>query len=218
LRKKRNYTVAPLFLQFKVNTNDEEIKFSYRMYSSNDYPEDLKFGEQENLYEINGWSKTLPIGFEESLELKDNFNKWIAKFPDRDVRLFISAGTFQLSNDYWIETGILSKTERMYLLCKNEKQEIIKEWGSTFFNGDFKQEDFEGLPENYSLFWLRNPTQGLSEVPLLTIYTEKRIELVGGLKVNFRTYVNDYLPEVEVVNADGNEKVYLQYKETDEKI
>ena len=36
---------APLFLQFKVNTNDEEIKFSYRMYSSNDYPEDLKFRE-----------------------------------------------------------------------------------------------------------------------------------------------------------------------------
>ena len=60
IRKKRNYTVAPLFLQFKVNTNDEEIKFSYRMRSQNDYPEDLKFGEQENLYEINGWSK-LPV-------------------------------------------------------------------------------------------------------------------------------------------------------------
>jgi len=218
LRQRRNYTVAPLFLQFKVNTNDEEIKFSYRMYSSNDYPEDLKFVEHENLYEINGWSKTLPIEFKENLELKDNFNKWIAKFSNRDVRLFISAGTFQLSNDYWIETGILSKTERMYLLCKNEKQEIIKEWGSTFVNGDFKQEDFEGLPENYSLFWFRNPTQGLSEISLLTLYTEKRIELIGGLKVNFRTYVNDYLPEVEIVNADGNEKVYLQYKETHEKI
>lgn len=218
LRQRRSYTVAPLFLQFKVNTNDEEIKFSYRMYSSNDYPEDLKFGEYENLYEINGWSKTLPIEFKESLELKDNFNKWVAKFSNRDVRLFISAGTYQLSNDYWIETDVLSKTERMYLLCKNEKQEIIKKWGSTFVNGDFKQEDFEGLPKNYSLFWFRNPTQGLSEIPLLTLYTKKQIELIGGLKVNFRTYVNDYLPEVEIVNADGNEKVYLQYKETYEKI
>src|SRR5690606_17499626 len=27
-RKKRNYTIAPLFLQFKVNTNDEVISFS----------------------------------------------------------------------------------------------------------------------------------------------------------------------------------------------
>lgn len=218
IRKRRNYTVAPLFLQFKINTNDEDIKFSYRMYSPNDYPEDLKFGKHENLYEINGWSKALPVEFKERLELKDNFNKWIAKFSDRDVRLFISAGTFQLSNDYWIETDVLSKTERMYLLCKNEKREIIKEWGSTFINGDFKHEDFEGLPENYSLFWFRNPTQGLSEIPLLKLYTEKRIELIGGLKVNFRTYVNDYLPEVKIVNADGNERVYLQYKKTDEKI
>jgi len=218
VRKKRNYTVAPLFLQFKVNTNDEEIKFSYRMYSSNDYPEDLKFGEHENLYEINGWSKTLPLDFNEGLELKDNFNKWVAKFPDRDVRLFVSAGTFQLSNDFWIETDILSKTDRMYLICKSNKQEQIKEWGKTFSNGNFRQEDFDGLPENYSLFWFRNPTQGLSEIPILTLYTEKRIELVGGLKVNFRTYTNDFLPEVEIVNSDGNEKVYLQYKDSDEKI
>jgi hypothetical protein len=116
LGKKRNYTIAPLFLQFKVNTNDEEIKFSYRMYSSNDYPEDLKFGEYENLYEINSWSKTLPLEFTEGLELKDNFNKWIAKFPDRDVRLFISAGTFQLSNDFWIETDVLSKTRTNHRL------------------------------------------------------------------------------------------------------
>ena len=218
LRKKRNYTVAPLFLQFKVNTNDEEIKFSYRMYSSNDYPEDLKFGEYENLYEINGWSKTLPIIFKEGLELKDSFNKWIAKFPERDVKLFVSAGTFQLSNDFWIETDFLSKTERMYLLCKNTKQETIKEWGKTFSNNNFKQEDFEGLPENYSLFWFRHPVQGHSEISLLTLYTEKRIEFIGGLKVNFRTYSYEFLPEVEIVNSDGSEKVYLQYKGTYEKI
>lgn len=217
-RKKRNYTVAPLFLQFKVNTNDEVIAFSYRMYSSNDYPEDLKFGEYKNLYEINGWSKTLPLDFKEGLELKDNFNKWIAKFPNRDVRLFVSAGTFQLSNDFWIETSFLSKTERMYLLCKNDNQELIKDWGKTFGNGNFKQEDFDGLPENYSLFWLRNPTQGLSDISILTLYSEKRIELVGGLKINFRTYLNKFLPEVEIVNSDGNDNAYLQYKDSDEKI
>lgn len=217
-RKKRNYTIAPLFLQFRVNTNDELISFSYRMYSSNDYPEDLKFGEHENLYEINGWSKTLLLEFNEGLEQKDSFNKWIAKFPNRDVRLFVSAGTFQLSNDFWIETDFLSKTDRMYLLCKNEKQELIKDWGKTFGNGNFKQEDFEGLPENYSLFWFRNPKQSLAGISILTLYTEKRIELVGGLKINFRTYSNEFLPEVEIVNSDGNENVYLQYKDTDEKI
>ncbi|TWI17209.1 hypothetical protein [Sphingobacterium siyangense] len=217
LKKKRNYTIAPLFLQFKVNRNEEEIKFTYRMYSLNDYPEDLKFGQHENLYEINGWSKTLLFEFKERLELTDNFNKWIAKFPDLDVRLFINAGIFQLSNDFWIETHILSKTEQMYLLCRNNKREIIKEWGGTFRGIDFKEEELDGLPQGYSLFWLRNPICGLSKIPILTLHSEKRIELVNGLRVDFRTYINDFLPEIEIVNSEGSERVYLQYSGETEK-
>lgn len=218
LRTKRNYTVAPLFLQFKVNDNDGEIKFSFRAYSSNDYPEDLKFGDYENLYETNGWSKTLNLDFKETFELKDNFNKWVARFPDRDVRLFVSAGTYQLSTGYWIETESLSKTDPMYLLCRNGKQESILEWGKSFRSGNFRKEDLDGLPEHYSLFKILNPVASHPDIPLLTLYTEKRIELAGGLKVNFRTFINDYLPEVEITNSDGNEKVYLQYRNTEEKI
>jgi hypothetical protein len=215
---RRNYTVAPLFLQFNVNDNDGFISFSFRVFSSNDYPEDLKFGEYENLYETNGWSKTLQLEFKESFELKDDFNKWVARFPDRDVRLFVSAGTYQLSTRYWIETESLSKTDPMYLLCRNGKQESIQEWGKSFRSGDFRQEDLEGLPQNYSLFRILNPLISHPDIPLLTLYTEKRIELSGGLKINFRTFINDYLPEVLITNSEGNEKVYLQYRNTEEKI
>lgn len=218
LRTRRKYTVVPLFLQFQVNENDELIKFSYRMYSSNDYPEDLKFGEHEDLYETNGWSKTLNFEFKNFFELNDNFNKWVARFPERDVRLFLNAGIYQLSNNYWIETESLSKTDPMYLLCKNVKRDSILEWGKTFRKGDFKEEDLDGLPQNYSLYKILNPVTSHPVIPLLTIYTEKRIELTEGLKVNFRTFANDYLPEVEISNADGNEKVFLQYRNTDEKI
>jgi hypothetical protein len=217
-RTKRNYTVAPLFLQFKVNDNEGLISFSYRVFSSNDYPEDLKFGENENLYETNGWSKTLQFGFKESFELIDDFNKWIARFPDRDIRLFISAGIYQLSTDYWIETESLSKTDPMYLLCRNGKHETIQEWGKTFVSGNFRQEDLEGLPENYSLFKILNPIISQPDIPLLTLFTEKRIELKGGLNLNFRTFINDFLPYVEITNSDGKEKVILRYKGTEEKL
>lgn len=217
-RPRRNYTVAPLFLQFRINDNDGLISFSYRIYSSNDYPEDLSFGEFENLYETNGWSKTLRLNFQESFELKDDFNKWVARFPDRDVRLFVSAGTYQLSTGYWIETESLSKTDPMYLLCRNGKRDSIIEWGKTFRSGNFRMEDLEGLPENYSLFRILNPVKSHPDIPLLTLYTEKRINLTGGLKVNFRTFINEFLPEVEIINSDGNEKVYLQYRNTEEKV
>jgi len=217
-RTKRNYTVIPLFLQLKLNDNEGLISLSYRAYSSNDYPEDLKFGEYENLYETNGWSRTLQFEFQESFESIDNFNKWIARFPDRDVRIFISAGTYQLSTDYWIETELLSITDPMYLLCKNIKHDSIQEWGKTFVDGNFREEDLEGLPENYSLFKILNPVISHPDIPLLTLYTEKRIELKGGLNLNFRTFINDFLPYVEITNSEGNEKVFLQYKGTEEKI
>jgi hypothetical protein len=218
IRKKRNYTIAPLFLQFKLNINDESISFSYRIYSTNDFPEDLKFNEINNIYEINGWSKPLLIDFNEGVELKDKFNKWIAKFRTREIRLFKSGANFQLSNDYWIETDFLSKTERMFLLCNNDIIEKIKTWGKTFEIGKFKQEDFEGIPTNYSIFSFINPNQGLEEFTNLRWQSEKRIELIGGLKFNFRTYVSDFLPEIEVINSDGYEKVYLEYKLDDCKI
>jgi hypothetical protein len=211
-RTKRNYTVAPLFLQFKLNQNDGIISFSFRLYSLNDYPEDLKFGCYDNLYEINGWSKTLNFDFEDSFDLKDDFNKWIARFPNRDVRLFVNAGIHQLSRSYWIETETLSRFDPMYLLCKKERLKAILQWSKSFEYGCFTKEQVEGIPGEYSLFKIRNPTRSCPDIPLLTLYTEKTISIVDGLKVNFRTFINDFLPDVQISNSNGNEKVYLQYK------
>src|SRR5690606_8054857 len=149
------------------------ISFSFRLYSTNDYPEDLKFAEFDNLYETNGWSRTLDFNFKESFELNDQFNKWIARFPALEVRLFINAGTYQLSTGYWIETDMLSKSDQMYLLCNNNKLDSIKEWGNTFSNGNFLQEDLDGLPQNHSLFRILNPVISHPDIPILTLYTEK---------------------------------------------
>ena len=106
----------------------------------------------------------------------------------------------------------------MYLLCNNEKKESLIEWGKTFTKGNFKEEDVDGLPNNYSLYKIINPVVSHPDLPKLTLYTEKKIELINGLKVNFRTYINDFLPEVNIVNAEGNESIYLLYRNTENKI
>ena len=217
-RTKRNYTVASLLLQFKLNINSGKIIFSYRMYSSNDYPEDLKFGEFENVYEFRGFSKTLSLPFREAFEIKDDFNKWLARFPAKEVRLFINASTLQLSSGYWIETDNLSKTDWMYLLCRSEKKSSIIEWGRHFKLGNFTEEPFDGIPNNYSLFRILNPRESHKEIPILTIHSEKSIRLIEGLKINFRTFIRDFLPEVEILNADGTENVFLQYRYTEDLI
>ena len=221
-KTKRNYTISPLLLQFKMNTNEGEIKFSFRMYSSNDYPEDLKFGDYQILNVGKGFSNILNLpngGTLDPFDLKDDFNKWIARYPKKDVRLFTSAGFYHLSSDYWIETETLSKTDYMFLLCKNEVKEIIQEWGRHFRQGNFKIiDDLDGIPEEYSLFSLLCPTSSLPSIPILTVYFEKSIQLHEGLKITHRIFTNDFLPDVEIVNASGSEIVYLQYRRHEEKI
>jgi hypothetical protein len=219
---KRNYTICQLLLQLKINETEETIHFSFRMYSSNDYPEDLKFGNLDIIYESRGYSKTLELPEKyssvDSFDLKDSFNYWIAKFPQKDVRLFVSAGNFQLSTGYWIETETLSRTDWMFLLCRNDKKQSILDWGKHFRQGNFILEDLEGIPENYSLFKFLNPTKSNEEISLLTLFTEKEIQLVGGLKLNFRVFLSDFLPEIEIINSDGHEKVILHYKNIEEQV
>ena len=38
------------------------------------------------------------------------------------------------------------------------------------------------------------------------------------IRDSYLTYLNEMLPEVEILNADGNEKVYIQYEDENEKI
>ncbi|QEC41687.1 hypothetical protein [Pseudobacter ginsenosidimutans] len=215
---KRNYTVAPLFLQFEIHQNTETINFSYRLYSSNDYPVDLKFDGLENIYETRGWSKTIKLPFREKFELKDEFNRWIARFPSKEIRLFRSGASIQLSNQYWVESDVLSKTDKMYLLCRTELGDSITEWGKCFKPSNFEKLDIEGLPDGYELFFFQYPPKSHPEIYQLSIPSGKLIQLAGGLRVGFRTYLNLNLPEVELINADGNEEVYIEFRQSGNRI
>jgi len=218
IRTKRNDISSRIYLQLQLFSNEGRIQFSYRMKSANEFPEDLNFNGSNILEEKGGYSKTINLPFKSSFELKDNFNKWVAKFPDKDFRLFISAGSLQLSTDYWIETDTLTKVNWMLLLCRKSKQDRIVNWLKNDCSGYEDESDFENMPDGYSLFKFLNPQVGIDEIPELTIIREKDIKLVSALEVDFRTFTNDFLPEVEVLNSIGTERVYLQYKNSEEKI
>ncbi len=208
-----SHTIFAIYLQIKLNLMQEKIDFSYRTYYVNEYPEDLQFGEFENLYETNGWSRTLNIPFRSDyFELRDDYNKCIAKSPKQNVYIFINASNFRLSGAYCLQTKLLSKTEQMFLLCDQSIKQSIIDWGNTFSLEDFQELHFDGLPNGFSLFRIKNPRESHPTIPLLTIYQNKKIELANGIKVRHRTYLKEHLPEVEIINADGNEEVFLQYR------
>lgn len=106
----------------------------------------------------------------------------------------------------------------MYLMCKIELAPKIQEWGHHFDNGNFEKLDLDGIPDEYILFRFENPKISHPEIPLLQLNSQKSVQLVGGLRLGFRTFLNSYLPEVEVVNGTGNENVFIQFKHREGKI
>ncbi|MEI9919084.1 MAG: hypothetical protein WDO14_09825 [Bacteroidota bacterium] len=215
---KKNYTIAPLLLQFEINKSEEKIIFSFRMFSTNDFPDDLQLNGNENLYQGGGWSKKLGFPFQDEFDVKDDFNKWIAKFPKKQVRIFVDGAAYQLSNQYWIESETLFKSRRMYLLADRSVEESIVNWGKQFPADSFRKEDLDGVPDKYSLFSFQNPLKSHPEFSVLAIPSGKSIRLVDGLNVGYRKYLNRLLPDVEINNSDGKEKLYVEYKADGERL
>ncbi|MBU0486322.1 MAG: hypothetical protein KKD31_00050 [Bacteroidetes bacterium] len=216
-KKIRTNTVVPLKLQFKIN-EDGEIVYSYRVKYSSEPPSELMFDEFEDIYETENWSRTLQRPYRESFELKDTNNKWKAVFDSKNIRLLIRGGYFQLGNDFWIETEKLSRVEEMYLLCKDNIKDSLKEWCQNCCI-DFRDDTLINIPTGHSLFWFKNPFKSHEQFQQLKVYENKNILLRTGtgLKIGYMTYLNEILPEVEITNADGNEIVYLQYEGSNEK-
>ncbi len=190
-----------------------------RLYTKLDFPEDLTFVHNDREYKCQqfgkGWSKPLFLPFDEGMELRDNLNKWKAKFPEKEVRLLIEGKNFHLSG--WVEVPHMF-TSRMLLLTKEEQSATIEEWGDCFLKGDFKKISAAGIPGGHVLFEICNPPIGHPDIPVLQFKTDKRILISGGMKTGVRTWLKDLLPDVELENGRGTETVYLTYEDSDKKI
>lgn len=214
-------TVIPLKLQFKIN-EDGEIIFSYRIKfpSESEPPEDLKLGPYDTLYNGSIWSNSISHKYEESFELVDVENKWIARYESKDIRLLVRGGKYNLGNDYLIETDQLTKMDELYLFCKSSLKKSIVEWGQNKCEMFTECSDYLNIPTDYSLFRLKNPRESHKYYYILNVSNDKKIVVRDGtgLRIGPRTYLNELLPEIEVVNADGNENIYLQYDISGKKV
>lgn len=206
--KIKNDIRLPLYLQFRVNSN-EEVEFSYRLYSKKEYPEDLKFDGFENLYERNGWSKTLKLPYKEEFKLIDDYNKWVAVFLAKDIRFFINAAYYQLSNSYWIETQEMNSNQTYCLLSQKKYFEDINTWASTFENGSLELLDYDGIPDNYFFARITNPDKSSDKFDILSVNTHKKLQFENGLKIGFSTFFNKLLPFVKIENSQQSDETIV---------
>lgn len=189
--------------------------FYFRLFAEYDYPSDLKFEIDSAPISCNteryGWSKPLMIEYQEELEIKDKINKWTAKFPKQDVHILVNGNAKNL--DGYIEINNLVRTGKMLLLVNQAKKEGIEIWGNQFEDGVFKSIINENIPNDMYLFECENPDIPHPDIPHLSFkenHSNKAIEVKHGLKISPGTYLNKYLPKIELVNGTGNEELYLE--------
>lgn len=189
------------------------FKFYYRVFTKLDFPEDLCFIHKNQQYFCKqygkGWSRPLMLPYEDNIEIKDDLNKWTAKFLNKDVRLFVEGVNYHLSG--WVEVPFLVNT-RMLILAKSEFALSIENWGESFEKNDFIKLNIPMIPNNLILYEIRNPKISHPEISILQLKSNKQLVLKGGLFLGGRKWLNGLLPIVELENGTGTESLYLQYE------
>lgn len=215
---RKGFTISQLRLCIEGD-NIKGYTLYYRLYSELDYPEDLKIKikdvDHRLLQNGKGWSKPIFLDYRKSFELTDSLNKWIFRFPEKDIRIFIKGNNFHLSG--WVEVPQMINSE-MLLLVTNKYVNSIQNWGANFESGNFSKIDSFDLPNNLHLFSLRKPPISHPDIPALQYKSEKKIIVRGGLKIDIRTWYSQLLPEIELENGKGDEELYLLFENNGDEV
>jgi len=201
-----------------LNKADESFNHFYYLFSPYDFPDELHLGENEILNSGNGYSKPISIAFNQSLNLQDDQNKWRASTTQNEIVIYTSGSYFGLPSDNLIETYKVSRQSLMYLLCTDSKKKSIEDWGATFIKGNFSSVDYDKVPVGFNLFKFKNPPSSHPTEEILRVTTKKKLEFRGGVKVENRSYLKNLLPKIYVEGADGTEKVFLEFTESNQNI
>jgi hypothetical protein len=218
LTPKSGWVYATLLSAFNLNKADESVNHFYYLYSPYDFPDELHLGESEIRNSGNGYSKPISIAFNQSLNLQDDQNKWRASTTQNEIVIYTSGSYFGLPSDNLIETDKVSRQSLMYLLCTDSKKQSIEDWGATFLKGDFSSVDYDKVPVGFNLFKFKNPPSSHPTEEILRVTTKKKLEFRGGVKVENRSYLKNLLPKIYVDGADGTEKVFLEFTESNQNI
>ena len=200
LRFKTNREIPDAGLTFK-NSNITLTCFETNANWSS-YLKDKDTSEKFNASSIS-WNKEFHI--------KDIELNWHAKLKPANVRLFYPGEKEGLLD--WVEFHHLERKSKFMVAVYSDMKDSVRAWGSQFCE-DFKERNYLGLPDGWSLFYGRNATKSCENIDTLTLSNLLRIHLRGGIKTGRgNTYLRFGLPSVELENPSGSEKIIINEKE-----
>ncbi len=215
---KSAWVYSTLLSAFTLNREDETFTHFYYLHSLNDFPEELNLSGNEIKSAGNNYSSPIHINFNRSLNLTDVQNKWRATTTKNQILVYASGSYFGLPSSNLVETDKISRQSTMYLLCEDAKKQVVEDWGNTFEKGDFTPVNYDNVPHGFNLYKFKNPRQSHPTEEILKITTTKTVELHGGVKMGNRAYLKYMLPKIFIMGANGTEKMFLEYRNPDNKI
>lgn len=214
---RKGYTVAQLKLCLNYDNALNESEIFYRVFSPNDYPEDLCFNDLYACKHIfKGWSNEIEIALQDDLILEDKDNKWKAKTLKKDIRILIP-GTYYDFNE-WIENSDLLPYSEMLLMVKESIADDVIKWINELKCNKFSELSPADKIAGLRLFKISPPYANLNSINDLHFRTEKKILPLGGVKTSTRTYLTGFLPDFFVENGDGTENLILTVEGTTNEI
>jgi hypothetical protein len=170
-----------------------------------------------------GWSKIIknvscypseeldPFLFDwtKDFRLIDEKNDWRAIMTGASTRIF------RLKIDGlpdWIETQNLERNNEFLIASYGEDIEKVRNWGKDFCE-DFKEQNYNGLPSGWRLFYLKNTRESCPGIDTLFLSVTTRLTLKEGIRISHNRFYKFAPPKIVLENSMGSEKVTLNGRE-----
>lgn len=196
----------------------EALTWHYRLHIKTPLPEDLKLtgpglAQVAVQPETNEWSREVEgvVASASAQVFYDQVNSWkvVAQLPD--IQVFIPGGRYSF-HQWWAPVQALEHGTQLLLLCRQGHSEVVRGWGREVGAVNFEDYSaFGGVPDGYSLFWLRSLPANAVGLSGVEVASETRIVVEGGLSCGNRTYLDELPPAFRLINAQANNNLWLAY-------
>lgn len=200
-----------------------KLKFYYRLYSKEIYPENLFFEYLEEEREkitfgvtssYREWSNPLQISFTNRISAYDKINRWKINFLQPEILFFTEGNRYGIGDYVSIENPEPGRD--YYLLVEKNFLETsgILNFYSTEDNGKLliKDDDFENIPFGYSFCHLKNIQKDNSAYNILfQDPTNIMVQIGNELQLDGRRYLKYIIPEILIEGLGKDTKIFAKF-------
>ncbi|HMN16791.1 MAG TPA: hypothetical protein PKD03_04195 [Ignavibacteriaceae bacterium] len=217
------WVLSVIKLGIELNYSEEKINFFLRLFSNNEFPEELIFSNSIKVeFERKNWSNKLNFNVADLIQkqsdliLEDLNNKWRGIFNYKNLFFFTSGTNHSLNG--WIESEIITPGEEVFIICNEVGKQSLLDYFKDEWLNYLQVLDFEGLNYHY-LYKLKNsiPTIFFEKFNI-GIQSNQLLQFNNILKINQRDFLLDINPTVTLKNFPPGEPVILKYTDYDEEI